>query len=427
MKQFVIASAFALTLTTALSAQQPTSTDIPDAPRPQMAIPAVTPGIGTPAASSSTPDAPAPQQTTTPNPPQKSAEPEADTETSAPVTSGAPLTTIRIQSNYVEVPFTVKDNHGGLVAGIDWREVRVYENGVRQKMAVFLVDPTPLSVALVIDQSLDFHTMARVNEAIAALPSAFANYDSVSVFTYNNGPQLRTDFTAGTSPRLAAVLEQSKAVGRDDPYYAPGEALGGPTGIQINGHANDNINPLASGGPGSPYGVASQQVPREPHTLNDAILMAAESLSHAAKGRRRIVYVISDGKEYGSKAKSKDVIKYLQTNNISVYATLAGDFHVAGLGWVDHIHIPLMVRDNILPVYTAATGGQTFAEFRTHGIETSFQKITEQARTQYGVGYYSHEPLTDGKFRTIEVRVLRPNLDVIAKKGYYPTPQSIMR
>jgi hypothetical protein len=27
----------------------------------------------------------------------------------------------------------------------------------------------------------------------------------------------------------------------------------------------------------------------------------------------------------------------------------------------------------------------------------------------------------DGKYRVLDVRVLRPNLDVVAKRGYYPT------
>ena len=51
----------------------------------------------------------------------------------------------------------------------------------------------------------------------------------------------------------------------------------------------------------------------------------------------------------------------------------------------------------------------------------SFAKIAEEVRTQYTVGYYTHEPFIDGKYRSLEVRVLRPNLTVIAKPGYYPT------
>ena len=81
-----------------------------------------------------------------------------------------------------------------------------------------------------------------------------------------------------------------------------------------------------------------------------------------------------------------------------------------------------MMRDNILPLYTAATGGGSYAEYRTRGIEESFAKITEQVRTQYLLGYNSREQFIDGKYRKIEVRVLRPNLNVIAKEGYWPSP-----
>jgi VWFA-related protein len=130
--------------------------------------------------------------------------------------------------------------------------------------------------------------------------------------------------------------------------------------------------------------------------------------------------VISDGKEYGSKASEKEVIQYLQRNEIAVYATLVGDSSIPGMGFLDRIHLPLTMRDDVLPRYAGATGGQCDPEFRPRGIENSFAAITEQVRTQYTVGYYSHEPFIDGKFRKVDVRVMRPNLTVIAKDGYYP-------
>jgi VWFA-related protein len=436
VKSFLIVGAMACTLAGTATFAQSTSTStpaaIPDAPRPQTALPAVTPGIGAGSSSSDTPDNTTPQSdgfdqavgSKLPSSPQAAKEPDDHdfVQDPTPESSASALPTLRLQSNLVVVPFTVKDKKGGLVPGIDWREVRVFENGVRQHMAVFTVDPIPLSIAIVIDQSLDYHTMDRINESLGALPAVFTPYDEVAVFTYNNGPQERTTYTAGNSERLSAVLEQSKSTGRDPIYYG-----GGPLarGIDLNGGAMDNTSPLTAPGPASPTGLTGLQDPREVHTLNDAILMAAQSLAHAAPDRRRIVYVISDGKEYGSKAKTKDVIRYLQTNNIGVYATLTGDSSVAGMGFLDHVHLPLMMRDNLLPVYTNATGGQTFAEFRTKGIETSFQKITEQVRTQYTVGYYSREPLLDSKFRTLEVRVLRPGLNVIAEKGYYPAAKPV--
>jgi len=304
------------------------------------------------------------------------------------------------------------------VPGIQPREIHVYENNVRQHIQVFTVEPFPLSVAIVIDQSLPVDVMKRVNAALGELPNVFAPFDEVAVFTYNNGPKMQTDFTAGTSARLAAVIERAKTEGRENMYYAPGEALG--AGININSGAQHDMTPLdGSHTVGSPGGPA--QVPREVHTLNDAILAAAQATSKAARGRRRIVYVISDGKEYGSTAKQKEVIKYLQTNKVQVYATLVGDSSLAGLGFMSHLHLPLMMRDNVLPVYTGATGGECYADYRTRSIAESFGKITDEERSQYTVGYNTREPLIDGKFRKVDVRVLRPNLEVIAKDGYWPS------
>ena len=87
-----------------------------------------------------------------------------------------------IRVNSVEVPFTVKDSKGRLVPGLKWQDVQVFENNVRQHTIVFTVDPYPLSVALVIDQSLGVHEMNTVNNALGALQGAFTPYDEVAVF-----------------------------------------------------------------------------------------------------------------------------------------------------------------------------------------------------------------------------------------------------
>ena len=164
-------------------------------------------------------------------------------------------------------------------------------------------------------------------------------------------------------------------------------------------------------------------IPKEIHTLNDAILQAAKELSTRPKDRRRIIYVISDGKEYGSKATWKEVVRYLQTNKIAVYATLVGDSARWGEGWLDRIHLPFTMYDNILYKYAAATGGDMYSEGGVNGIEKSYAKIADEARTQYTLGYLSHESIYDGKYRKIDVRVDRPNVVVIAKPGYYPSAQ----
>jgi hypothetical protein len=258
------------------------SQGIPDAPRPQsVPLGTVAPGKGTPA--SGTPQPAGTVPTDTDQSPVGTKLPET------PITvdkdAGAPPEvlgasdyagfTLHVQSNFVDIPFTVKDRKNGLVAGLTWRDVRVYENGVRQHMAVFTSDPVPMAVALVIDQSMPYDAMNRVNASLGALTGAFAPYDEVAVFTYNNGPKMQVGYTAGQGAVLSAVLERSKGTGREPMYYNAGEALGG--GININNGAEANITPLTSNAPGGPNRV--QQVPRDVHTLNDAIL-AADYLCH---------------------------------------------------------------------------------------------------------------------------------------------------
>jgi VWFA-related protein len=394
---------------------------IPDAPKPQM-LPGdvLTPGRGT------TPDSNGDTSSTS----QENAVPSKLPETAAqkaddgqqpdmPAAGQGPEYVIRARVNFVEIPFTVKDNKGNLVSGINWREVRVYENNLRQQPSLFTTDAFPLSVALVIDQSMTFDNMAKVNNALGALQGAFTPYDEVAVFTYNNGPKMVTAFTAGPSARLTQALDRSKQTGREPMMYSSGPLS---QNININNGQDRYTDPNTNSSHGTSQ-LAVPNVPRDVHTLNDAILEAATALAKTAPGRRRIVYVISDGREYGSKAKFTEVCKYLNQNKIGVFGTLVGDSALPVTGFLDRIHLPLTIRDNILPAYAKQTGGNFDGEFRQKGIETSFAKIATEVRTQYTIGYYTHEPFIDGKYRQVEVKVLRPNLTVISKPGYWPTAQ----
>jgi VWFA-related protein len=403
-------------------AQQQT---IPDAPRSQAlpnlrTITPVGPAVPPPAPVADTSNGGQAAPGTTPPPASDQSAPSGDQDqTAAPDLGVNSFKLPAVQVNFVEIPFTVKDSKGHLVPGLTYRDVKVYENNVYQSMKNFTTDPFPLSVAIVIDQSVTFDTMTKINNALGALQGAFTPYDEVAIFTYNNGVKEQTPFTAAQSARLGVILERSKGAGRE-----PLMGLDGPlsqTTIKNNQQVDPNTSPIRN-----QNGIAFN-VPKEFHTLNDAILAAAAETTHAQLGRRRIVYVISDGKEYGSKAKENEVINFCLTNNISVWSTLVGDTAIPGLGFLDRIHLPLTMRDDVLPRYAARTAGQVDPEFRTGGIERSFAKITEEVRNQYTIGYYSREPMIDGKYRKIDVRVMRPGLTVIAKDGYYPRPNVAQR
>jgi VWFA-related protein len=416
--------------------QQPS---VPDAPTPQ--APPPLPGSGTlrpgegagPAAdaaagsssatsSAGAGDQPAPGESGAPaNTPPTSAAPPAQEpqfDQPTPEASQSSLANFVVEVNFVQVPVTVKDSKGRQVPGLSFRDFRVYESGVRQQLNFFSVDPQPLAVAFVIDQSLPSNIMDRVNASMGAIQGALTSFDSAAVFTYGNGPRQWTGFTGAQSARLPAVLSLAKAAGTDAMVPINSGPFSNCT-IFVNGNCADP-NLQHGGSTGNAAGI---NIPKEPHTLNDAILAAAQQLSTQPKEFRRLIYVISDGKEYGSKATWKEVVRYLETNKITVYATLVGDSARWGEGWIDRFHLPFTMYDNILYKYTLATGGDTDSEGGVNGIEKSYQKIAGEARNQYTLGYLSHEPVDDSRYRPIDVRVDRPDLEVIAKHGYYPSAQ----
>ena len=401
--------------------QQEAQQAIPDAPRPQtnIRIDNVAPGQGSTSSTSNsdsdsdeTPAAPSPAAPSTtvaatPNAPQ----PQPGAADEQPLEN---LTTFVARVNYVIIPFTVKDNKGNLIAGLKARDVQIFENNQQQKIRFFSVDPAPMSVALVIDQSMTQENMDRVNSALGALQGAFTNYDEISVFTYNKAPKLITDYTGAQSPRLTQAIDRAKSSGRE--AYLAG-SFSGPMSCTtcVNGL---NVDPNTSANRG--HSTMTTTVPKEVHPLNDAILEAAKSLARKPPERRRVIYVISNGNEYGSQAKTSQVIKYLLTNNIEVDGSLIANAPTWGLGFLDKIHLPMQMRDNVLIAYQRATGGQLDSEFRLANIEKSFQRVANEARTRYTLGYYSPEDFVDGKERRVEVRVLHPNLTVIAKDRYWP-------
>jgi len=415
-----------LHLSPAAQAQQ---APVPDAPAPQPAKPLtdvngpITPGLGagtesatTDTSSDTPPDQGAPSST----PPSTAGKDTFEGATPVSLSAADLGTTIRINTTEIMVPVTVKDTKGKMVSGLTWRDFKIYENNTREHIRYFSVDAFPLSIAFVVDQSLTSDVMAKVNSSLGAIQGALTPSDELAIFTYNNGAQnLSGGFTGAQTARVPFLLSMTKAAGSEilSPVNS-GPLAGCP--IHVNGNCADpNIQPGRSAGSGS--GVIT--IPKEIHTLNDAILAAAKSLTDRPSGRRRVIYVISDGKEEGSKANFKEVAHYLQTNQIAVYGTLVGTSAGWGEGWVSRIHLPFTMYDNILYKYIAATGGQADSERNLNGIEKSYFEIASEARNQYTLVYASSEPLIDGKYRKIDVRVNQPGLEVVAKPGYYPSAQ----
>lgn len=160
---------------------------------------------------------------------------------------------------------------------------------------------------------------------------------------------------------------------------------------------------------------------RESAVLNDAILLAARDLSKRERARRKIIFVISDGKEWGSHAGYDEVRKVLLSSEIAVYGVAVEEGALPVYRTAQKVHIPGGAYGNILDRYVKDTGGEVFAEMDRSAIEAAYARVTGTARNQYTIGYKAKVTVS-GTYRNIEVVIHRGGLNVKAKPGYFPLP-----
>ena len=436
----------ALVLTTGISAQDqgqpnpaqnqnqgqsPQNQGIPDAPSavrpvppPEPASPRPTPDEGksgsTPPESTSQPamnEPPrsVPEESTPGTPPPPMPEVKTVPEGSVPKDkdSGEDVGyTIKITPNLVLVPVTVKDSGGRLVSGLLPKDFSVLENGQKQPLKFFTSDPFALSAAVIIDLGMPDVGVRKVQESLSALQGAFSQYDEVAIYTYSSTVGRVSEFdTAGQ--RLTPILNQIKTYsGANNGPPVTGGPLG-PQGPTVNNVPIDQPGPVV------------YTPPKVAHVMNDAILMAARDLTKRDRTRRKMIFVISDGREQGSRASYSDTLKVLLTQNIIVYAVAVEGGAMPIYGSLEKIHLPktgkVLGYGNILPKYVNATGGGTvYSEYARADIERAYARAIGDARNQYTLGYTSKPGI--GGYRRIEIRVRRPDVNVYAKDGYYPLP-----
>jgi VWFA-related protein len=379
MTRTFLALGIVLLFGVAASAQQPPAPDNGQ----QEAKPPVQPGQTAPSGPSGPPvQGPnlQPPQTATPQPQTGQSQPARSP--AAKSQSGKPQNPqqapIKISTELVIVPVTVKNRDGQLIGDLRRDEFRVYCDNVEQQIVFFTSDPFPLSAVVLIDNNLSIKSADQVQKSLTTYDQ-FPN--TIEDFTFNND-QLFT--------KLKRLDLQS---------HYPGAPVGGPltAGPTANGRSTETGLP-------TPLGVR-QEV--ETKDLDDAVFAAGEMLKGRGRDRRKIIFLISDGNNSHSNTHTLDqTLQLLLNADVSVYSISVG-------------HAFLQKESTRLEKYAQTTGGDTFYAGKDRGLEKLYSSVTEQARNQYTLTFGPHDTDHGKDFHTIEVRVRRPDLDVTAREGYY--------
>jgi VWFA-related protein len=77
-----------------------------------------------------------------------------------------------------------------------------------------------------------------------------------------------------------------------------------------------------------------------------------------------------------------------------------------------------MVAAGALKNYALKSGGRYVSSPGGQALDEAFKKILEELSNQYTLGYQPNNRTRDGRWRTIELKLSRPELNARTRNGY---------
>jgi VWFA-related protein len=297
----------------------------------------------------------------------------------------------------VIVPVTVKDSRGRLINDLKKKDFELFEDGVPQEVSDFSTDPRALSAVILLDTAMSERAERQITETLRSLTESFSDFDELAVYTFEDRVDKLVEFG---NDRDVAFKKLKKVVEVSGTSAAvPGGPIFNGTTPSVNGRPID-VGPLPN------YSSLKPPVKR----ITDAIFTAALALKGRPKEHRKVILVISDGNNTGKNESSfEDTLRLLLDNNVAVFGIAPDQIPL-----IQHAEIY-----NVLPKFADQTGGGMFYSFKRETLENVYSSLTEEVRNQYELTYSPKRHTDDDVFKSIEVRVNRPGLQVITRQGYY--------
>ena len=268
----------------------------------------------------------------------------------------------RAEIRLVVLHATVTNSRGELVTNLDQHAFTVQENGKRQPITLFRRDDVPISVGLLIDNSGSMRTLRPRVEA-AALAFARASNPDDEVFVVNFADKVRLDV-----PMTGDLKVLEAGIGRVD-------SIGGTA-------------------------------------LRDAVDSAERYLREHATRDRRVLLVITDGKDNASITSPERIRRQAEQSQTTIHAI--GLFNARDTGGAGRHELTEM---------TERTGGIVYFPASAEQVEAVAVDLARQIRNQYTIAYAPINQALDGSYRAIRVSVSgSEHYTVHTRSGYRAIP-----
>jgi Ca-activated chloride channel family protein len=278
---------------------------------------------------------------------------------------------IRIDKQMVLVPVAVTTPTGQYVTGLDKENFKVFENNVEQQIESFTSEDAPMSVGVVFDTSGSMgNKLQRSRQAVAEFMKSANPEDEFLLVQFNDQAEMTVHFTPDTEQiqnRLMFVQSRGRTA------------------------------------------------------LLDGVYMAMNEMKKARNPRKAIL-IISDGGDNSSRYTQSEVRNFVREADVQIYAI--GIFEAAGARGrtPEEADGPDLLRD-----LAEQTGGRDFEVDNIGEMPDVAAKIGLELRNQYMLGYSPKNKDRDGKFRRIQVKLVKTQgLGQISPRwrlGYYAPTQ----
>ena len=272
---------------------------------------------------------------------------------------------IRVNVKLVNVFVNVTDANGAPVGGLTRDNFILAEDGRPQKIALFDRESSvPLQIVLAIDTSGTVHkdSSIEVHAAREFVHSMLRPVDQLDLMEFASDVREVVPFTN-------------------------------------NLHQIDSGLERLRGGPAT--------------ALYDTIFLASQSLM--GRPGRRVLVIISDGDDTAHGVEYPRALEAALRSEVLVYSII--DVPIAADAGRD------TGGEHALITLSQETGGKHY--YAESDLDTAFQKVSEDLRTQYLLGYYPSGHFTSPDFRTISVSLAgvsgASDYSLRHRTGYYPT------
>ncbi len=278
---------------------------------------------------------------------------------------------IRVDTTMVLIPVAVTDPMSRFVTGLDKENFKLFEEKVEQEIAQFSAEDAPLSVGIVFDTSGSMGSkLQKSRQAVAQFMKTANPEDEFFLVQFNDRPEMVVGFTSDTE-----------------------EIQNRLTFIQSKGRT----------------------------ALLDGVYMAMNQMKKARNPRKAIL-IISDGGDNSSRYTESEVRNAVREADVQIYAI--GIFEpMASRGRTPEE----MSGPALLSEVTEQTGGRHFAVDNLAELPDVAAKIGIELRNQYVLGYIPKNAARDGKYRRVQVKLVKttglPQLKPIFRTGYYAPAQ----